>query len=304
MSNVREIVEDTYAEAFDGLYLRLIVTAEDEETVRRAAEDATATPSVVIGRVEGGVEAWLKPGETPDGRPGALIQLWGRIELSKPLSESVKKLEIESSYRIRQDILVKPFTSLYDASMNPIGFIDTMERVGLCGDGYEWTEKRHGREVIVVPIMVPDFIIERRIGYGKGVMGANFWYLCSSKEAVMEAGMKALKVISKVEGVVTPFDICSAGSKPETRYPWIGPSTNHYYCPSLKDRLGPDSKVPDGVKYIPEVVINGVSLEAVKKAMKAGIEAASQVDGVVKISAGNYQGKLGSHIIPLRELIG
>ncbi|MEM3044379.1 MAG: formylmethanofuran--tetrahydromethanopterin formyltransferase, partial [Candidatus Bathyarchaeia archaeon] len=63
------------------------------------------------------------------------------------------------------------------------------------------------------------------------------------------------------------------------------------------------SKVPEGVGYIPEVVINGVSLEAVKKAMRAGIEAALKVDGVVRVSAGNYQGKLGRHIIPLRELI-
>lgn len=297
------MVEDTYAEAFDGLYLRMIVTADDEETVRRAAEDATAMPSVVIGRVEGGVEAWLKPNETPDGRPGALIQLWGRIDPSKPLSDSVKKLEVEASYKIRQDILVKPFTSLYDASMDPIGSMDMMERVGHCGDGYEWIEERNGREVIVVPIMVPDFVIERRIGYGRGVMGANFWYLCSTKRAVKEAGEEALKAISEIEGVVTPFDVCSAGSKPETKYPWIGPTTNHLYCPSLKDKLGSESMVPNGVEYIPEIVINGISLEAVKKAMKAGIEAASQVDGVVKISAGNYQGKLGTHIIPLRELL-
>jgi formylmethanofuran--tetrahydromethanopterin N-formyltransferase len=66
--------------------------------------------------------------------------------------------------------------------------------------------------------------------------------------------------------------------------------------------LGKASKVPEGVCYIPEVVINGVSLQAVKKAMKAGIEAASNVDGVVRISAGNYGGKLGDYKIHLREL--
>jgi formylmethanofuran--tetrahydromethanopterin N-formyltransferase len=49
-------------------------------------------------------------------------------------------------------------------------------------------------------------------------------------------------------------------------------------------------------------VINGVSLEAVKKAMKAGIEAALTVKGVVKVSAGNYGGKLGDYKIYLREL--
>jgi formylmethanofuran--tetrahydromethanopterin N-formyltransferase len=177
-----------------------------------------------------------------------------------------------------------------------------MERVGHCGDGYEWEEKRHGRNVIVVPIMVPDFLIERFVGYARGVMGANFWIMCKTKEAVMEAGVKALEAIHKVEGVVTPFEICSAGSKPETRFPWIGPTTNHPYCPSLKKRLGKESKVPEGVNYIPEIVINGISLEAVKKAMKAGIEAALKVQGVAKISAGNYGGKLGDYRIYLREL--
>ncbi|MEM1563659.1 MAG: formylmethanofuran--tetrahydromethanopterin N-formyltransferase [Candidatus Bathyarchaeia archaeon] len=295
-------IEDTYAEAFEGVYCRIMVTADDEETLRKAALHATATPSIVIGRVEGGIEKWLSEKETPDKRKGVVLQFWGGIDPKKPFSESLKKFEIELSYRIRQDVLVKPFTAVFDASQNPLGKIDMMERVGHCGDGYEWEEKRHGRNVIVVPIMVPDFIIERFLGYSRGVMGANFWIMCRTKEAVMEAGAKALEAIHKVEGVVTPFDICSAGSKPETRYPWIGPTTNHPYCPSLKKRLGKESKVPEGVNYIPEIVINGVSLEAVKKAMKAGIVAALTVKGVVKISAGNYGGKLGEYKIYLREL--
>jgi len=56
------------------------------------------------------------------------------------------------------------------------------------------------------------------------------------------------------------------------------------------------------VSYIPEIVINGVSLEAVKGAMRAGIEAALEVEGVTGISAGNYGGKLGEYKIFLREL--
>lgn len=296
------LIEDTYAEAFDGIYCRVIVTADDEETLRKAALHATATPSIVIGRVEGGIERWLSEKEAPDQRRGVVLQFWGGIDPKKPFSESLKKFEVELSYRIRQDILVKPFTAVFDALPNSLGRIDMMERVGHCGDGYEWEEKRHGRNVIVVPIMVPDFIIERFLGYARGVMGANFWIMCKTKEAVKEAGEKALEAIHKVEGVVTPFDVCSAGSKPETRYPWIGPTTNHPYCPSLKKRLGKESKVPEGVNYIPEIVINGVSLEAIKKAMKAGIEAALKVKGVVKISAGNYGGKLGTHKIYLCEL--
>jgi formylmethanofuran--tetrahydromethanopterin N-formyltransferase len=295
-------IEDTYAEVFTGIFCRLIVTADDEETLRKAAEDSTATPSVVIGRTEGGVEKYLLPNETPDKRVGALLQFWGEINPKKTFEQSLKKFETELSYRIRQDILVKPFTAVYDALPKAEGKMDMIETVGHCGDGYEWIEKRGGREVIVVPLMIPDFVIERYIGYGRGVMGGNFWVMCKTKQALKQTGEKALAAIHSVHGVVTPFDVCSAGSKPETHFPKIGPTTNHLYCPSLKERLGKESLVPEGVCYIAELVFDGVSLEAVREAIKAGIESVLEIDGVVKVSAGNYGGKLGEYKISLREL--
>ena len=295
-------IEDTYAEAFAGIFCRIIVTADDEEILRKAAEDSTATPSVVIGRTEGGIEKYLSPNETPDKRVGAILQFWGEINPKKTFAESLKKFETELSYRIRQDILVKPFTAVFDALSDAEGKLDMMESVGHCGDGYEWVEKRFGREVIVVPLMVPDFIIEHFIGYGRGVMGGNFWVMCTTKQALKGAGEKALAAIHNVNGVVTPFDVCSAGSKPETHFPKIGPTTNHLYCPSLKARLGEESKVPEGVGYIAEIIFDGVSLDAVKEATKAGINAVLDVDGVVRVSAGNYGGKLGEYKITLREI--
>lgn len=297
-------IEDTYAEAFDGLYCRVIVTTDDEEMLKRAAEDATATPSGVIGRLDSGIERWLSERETPDERKGAILQFWKGLDKGKPLEDLIRRFEKELSYRIRQDILVKPFTAVFDAlSVKTEGKIDMMERVGHCGDGFEWGEQLYGRNMIVVPIMVPDFLIERYIGYARGISGGNFWYMCKTKKAVMNAGKKALEAIGQIEGVITPFDVCSAGSKPETRFPWIGPTTNHPYCPSLKRKLGEASKVPEHVNYIPEIVINGVSMKAVKEAMRAGIEAAIIIDGVIRISAGNYGGKLGKHKIFLREIL-
>lgn len=296
------LIDDTYIEAFKGIFCRVIVTADDQEAVRKAAEDATATPSVVIGRTEGGIEKYLNGGQTPDGRKGAILQFWGEINPKKTSKESLEKFEKELSFRIRQDILVKPFTAVFDAMLRAEGKLDMMERVGHCGDGYEWEEKRFGRDVIVVPLMVPDFIIERYIGYARGVMGGNFWIMCTTKKALKEAGEKALRAINKVYGAVTTFDICSAGSKPETHYPQIGPTTNHLYCPSLKAKLGGESKVPQGVNYIAEIVYNGISIDAVKDATKAGIKAVVDVEGVVRVSAGNYGGKLGEYKIPLKEL--
>lgn len=294
-------IEDTFFEAFEGIFCRVIVTANDEETLRKAAEDSTATPSVVIGRTEGGIEKYLTRAETPDNRVGAILQFWGEINPNKTFEQSLKKFENELSYRIRQDILVKPFTALYDALPNGEGKLDMLETVGHCGDGYEWVEKRNGREVIVVPLMVPDFVIERQLSYSKGVMGGNFWIMCKTKQALKEAGEKALAAVHNVAGVITPFDVCSAGSKPETHFPKIGPTTNHLYCPSLKKRFGKESKVPDGVNYIAEIVYDGISLEAIKEATKAGIAAVVDINDVVKVSAGNYGGKLGQYKIYLRE---
>ena len=287
-------IEDTYAEAFTGVCVRLIITAEDQKTVDKIAADATAIPGTVIGRTESGVEKFLTPDETPDNRPGVLVQFWYN-------TTNLDKFDKELSFRIRQDILVKPFIKVFDASIDPFDYIDTTEHVGHCGDGYEWTEEIYDRTMIRVPICVPDFYIEQKIGCMKGIMGVNFWYCCNSKEAVLEGGYKALDALMEVDGVCAPFDICSAGSKVETNYPEIGPTTNHPYCPSLKEKLGDESKVEDGIEYIPEIVINALDEKSAKESLKQAIGALDGVEGIVKISAGNYGGNLGKYKFYLKE---
>ena len=289
-------VEDTYCEAFDGIYSRLLITAKHKWLLKKAAYGSTALPSTVFGESEGGVERFVSPEETPDGRQGAIIQIW--VQKTKNFKDVLMR---ELGKRIRQGILIVPTTRLFNATQSE-NYIDAEINVGRCGDGYEWEEEMWGRKVIRVPIMFGEFIIERYLGYAEGIAGGNVWFFCESEEAALEAGEAAVEALKNMEGVITSFDICSAGSKPETKYPEIGPTTNHYYCPTLKGKI-PDSKVPEGVKSIPEIVINGVSLEAVKKAMYVCLEVASRVDGVVKLSAGNYGGKLGQHKIYLKDII-
>lgn len=225
-----------------------------------------------------------------------IIQFWYN-------TKDLAKFDKELSFRIRQDILVKPFVKIFDASIDPFDYIDTTEHVGHCGDGYEWTEEIDGRTMIRVPICVPDFYIEQKLGCMQGIMGVNFWYYCSTKEAVLEAGYKALDALSEVDGICTPFDICSAGSKVETNYPEIGPTTNHPYCPSLKEKLGDESMVEDGVNYIPEIVIDALTVENAKESLKKGIEALNGVEGVIKVSAGNYGGNLGKYKFNLKDVL-
>ena len=293
------IIEHTYAEAFEGLFFRLVLTAKDMLRLKQAAYNSTALPSVVINRTEGGIEKWLTPKETPDQRMGALIQFWGQYHSRHP-QKSIDSFYEEVSYRIRQGILVVPTTALYDANNGDT--LDAMSRIGHCGDGYEWEETLHGRHIIRIPLMMGTFVIERYIRYNRGVMGGNVWLLCSDEETALTAGDAAISAIQEVEGVITPFNICAAGSKPETKFPHIGPTTNHPYCPSLRHRI-PNSHLPADINAIPEIVINGISLTAVKQGMQTAIQAVQDIPGVKNISAGNYGGKLGQYQIHLHELI-
>ena len=289
-------IEDTYCEAFPGVYSRIIITAANKKLLKKAAYSFAALPSTVFNKSEGGVEKWLSENETPDRRPGAVVQLW--VNHGKKAREN---LESELGWRIRQGVLVVPTTRVYNA-LNSAKAIDTMEKVGHCGDGYEVVEKQGGREVIRIPIMMGDFYIERLLGYADGVMGGNLWFFCESLEASLRISETALQAVKRVDGVVTPFDVCSAGSKVETNYPEIGPTTNHPYCPSLKG-IVEDSRVPEDVEAIPEIVINGISLEKVKEAMTAGINGVCGINSLKLVSAGNFGGKLGKYKIWLRNLI-
>jgi formylmethanofuran--tetrahydromethanopterin N-formyltransferase len=288
-------IENTYCEAFDGLFSRIIITAKNQKYLRKAALGSTCLPSTVIGRTEGGVEKWLSAEETPDGRIGAIIQVWANYG-----KDVLDKFEYEYSIRIRQGILVVPTTRVFNALDSPEK-MDMMRRVGHCGDGYEEEVELFDRKLISIPIMMGDFLIERFLGYSVGVMGGNLWFFCESEDSALEAGERAVDAVAKVEGAITSFDICAAGSKVETKFPEIGPTTNHPYCPSLKNKI-PESKVPEGVTSIPEIVINGINLETIKKAMKAAIESVKDVEGLLRISAGNYGGKLGKYKIWLKDL--
>ena len=298
------IIEDTYCEAFEGLVVQIMVTAQDAEFLNRAVNSFTALPSTVFGDAEGGIVRWLSEKETVDGRLGAIVQLWVTGTGRKATAKFYEQL----GRRMRQGILVVPTTAVFDHFPKDIDTkFNMMDNVGHCGDGYEWILEKYNRKLINVPIMMGyDFLIEEELSYMKGVMGGNLWLFCDSIDSAIKAGRKGVKIMAELDNVCTTFDVCSAGSKivpPDAKYPEIGPSTNHPYCPTLIDKLSEgEFQVHDGVKSIPELVFNGIDLEDVKNAMQKTIEGIADMEGLLKISAGNYGGKLGKHKIYLREL--
>ena len=62
------------------------------------------------------------------------------------------------------------------------------------------------------------------------------------------------------------------------------------------------SALPADVNAVYEIVMDGVDLPAIEQATRVGVTAACG-PGVVRISAGNYGGKLGPHHIRLRQVL-
>ena len=56
------------------------------------------------------------------------------------------------------------------------------------------------------------------------------------------------------------------------------------------------------VNAVYELVINGIGIDAVADATKAGIEAAVKIPMIKKIAAGNYGGSLGAFKVNLCDL--
>jgi len=298
---LESVIEDTFCEAFEGVCCQLMVTAQDAEFLNRAVNAFTSLPSTVFGDAEGGIVRWLTEKDTIDRRLGAIVQLWVTGTGKKAVAKFYDKL----GKRLRQGILVVPTTAVFDYYPNKMDTkFEMMGNVGHCGDGYEEIIEKYERKMISIPIMMGyDFLIDSELSYNKGVMGGNLWLFCDSIDSGIKIGREAVKIIAEIDNVCTTFDVCSAGSKIETNFPEIGPSTNHPYCPTLKGKLSSEVfLVPDGVASIPEIIFNAIDIETIKKTMSSVLEGIVNLNGLIKISSGNYGGQLGKYKIYLREL--
>ncbi len=148
-----------------------------------------------------------------------------------------------------------------------------------------------------------EFVCEDRFGVCKGVGGGNLLLCGVDVESTLAAAEAAVAGIQKLGDCILPFPggIVRAGSKVGSKHGKLPASTNDAYCPGV--RALTDSALPDDSHCVYELVIDGVSFEAVQAGMRAGLHAACQSDGLLRVTAGNYGGKLGKHYFHLRELL-
>ncbi len=290
-------IDNTFAEAFSMHMNRTLITAYQEDWARITAQETTGfATSIIMSPAEAGIEYILPPTETPDRRPGV------RVVFATAKKEA---LEQQLMARIGQCVLTSPTASAYDATPSPKEQYAIGKQLAKFGDGHQVKKGPiDGRVLWLVPRMSGTFVIQELFGRQKGVAGGNIIYFTKDLDSGMQSGRAAVKAIEKVEGAYTPFPggLVGSGSKPSSKYKGLVASTNERYCPTIRAKI-PDTEVPLGSEFVLELVINGLTEEAVEKAMAVAIREICNHDGVLKVTAGNFGGKLGKYHIHLHDIL-
>jgi len=290
-------IEDTFAEMFPMWAGRILITAENEKWALNAAKSAIGfATSIIMSPAEAGIEGVISPEKTPDGRNGVIIQIYHHSRLD---------LKAQMILRIGQCVMTCPTTAAFDALPEAKRRLKVGRSLRFFGDGFQKSDTLFERKVWRIPVMEGEFIVEDRFGTLRAIGGGNILIMAEDQKAGLQAAEKAVEAMYQLsEKVILPFPggVCRSGSKAGSLKYKLKASTFHQFCPKLK-KLLPDSRVPENVNSVYEIVLDGLSIEAIKRAMAQGLKAAVKVPGVVRISAGNYGGKLGPYRADLKEIL-
>jgi formylmethanofuran--tetrahydromethanopterin N-formyltransferase len=246
--------------------------------------------------VEAGIERELDASETPDGRPGVSVLMFA-------MGSAVLTKQLET--RMGQCILTCPTAAAFSG-------IDGGDRINLgknlrfFGDGFQISKQFGGKRYWRVPVMDGEFLTEEKTGMVRAVGGGNFLVLAESQPQALAACEAAIEAMKKVPNVIMPFPggVVRSGSKVGSKYKALIASTNDAFCPTLKGIT--KTELSPEIESVMEIVIDGLTADDVRAATRAGIAAACELgakNGIRRISAGNYGGKLGQFQFHLREIM-
>ena len=290
-------IEDTFAEAFGMRGTRLLITGENLKWAYHGATALTGfATSVIACGAEAGIERKLDPSETPDGRPGASVLMF---------ATSSKELAAQVERRVGQTILTCPTASCFGglSEGDPIALGKNLRYFG---DGWQASKVVDGRRFWRVPVMDGEFVCEETTRMVRAVGGGNFLILTRNSQDALAAAEAAIEAMRKVPNVIMPFPggVVRSGSKVGSKYKTLIASTNDAFCPTLKGITKTD--LSPEIESVMEIVIDGLSDADIRKATRAGVTAACELgaaNGIKRVSAGNYGGKLGQFQFHLREIM-
>jgi formylmethanofuran--tetrahydromethanopterin N-formyltransferase len=291
-------IDDTFAEAFGMRATAVIITADSLRWARQAALTMTGFATSVIGcGCEAGIDGELTVTQTPDRRPGVRVLLF---------AVSTAELQKQLQTRVAQCILTSPSSACY-AGLDGEETLRLGNALRYFGDGWQISKRFGDKHYWRIPVMDGEFVCEATTGLTKqAVGGGNLLIMGRTAQTTLAAAEAATAAIAKMPDVITPFPggIVRSGSKVGSKYKGVPASTNLAYCPTLRGAVA-TALDPDAACVL-EIVIDGLTSEAVAAAMGAGIAAVTELGpdrGAVRIGAGNYGGKLGPHHYHLRELL-
>ncbi|MCI0701203.1 MAG: formylmethanofuran--tetrahydromethanopterin N-formyltransferase [Planctomycetia bacterium] len=291
-------IDDTYAEAFRSIYSAVLITARDRFWLDKAVQACTGNASsTILCDCEAGLDRFVLASETPDNRPGAIVQ----FHVPRFHKDREQRLERSLLVRVSQNVLTCPTASAFNVLPAETQWFPLGRKLAYFGDGHQYKAERFGRRCWVVPILSGEFVIERRCGWADGLMGGNLWFFGATPDGALEAATNAADAAREVPGVILPFPggVASSGSKAGSKYKFAIASTYAEYCPTLRGKEGVASRLPEGVTSVQEIIINGANLPALAKATQAAIAAAKDTLELLTISAGNYGGRLGKSFVYL-----
>src|SRR5688572_9996794 len=278
-------IDDTYAEAFRSIYASVLITARDRYWLDKAVQASTGNASsAILCDCEAGLDRYVSESDTPDKRSGAVVQ----FHVPRFHKDREARLERSVLVRVSQNVMTCPTTAAFNvldasgswfASQEPPKpggkWLPLGRKLAYFGDGHQFKAERSGRRCWVVPILSGEFVCERRIGFADGLMGGNLWFFGSTADAALDAATKAAVAASEVPGVILPFPggVASSGSKAGSKYKFAIASTYAEFCPTLRDKDGVTSRLPEGVVSVQEIIINGCDLPTIVKATQAAIAA-------------------------------
>ena len=285
---------DTFAEAFKMHGSRIIITAETKEWAMAAAQSITGFATSVIGcKCEAGIETEIPANASPDLRPGVSVLLFAMD------SESLGKRLIE---RIGQCVMTCPSTACYNG-IDQGNEITVGGQLRYFGDGFQISKKIADKQLWRIPVMDGEFLVDDIFKTKEAVGGGNILILGKDQNTTLKAAKSAVKAMREIPNIILPFPngVVRSGSKVGSKYKALIASTNDAYCPTLSS-IVEKTEISKGINSVLEIVIDGLTLNAVEEAMYIGINASIK-PGIKKISAGNYGGGLGQYQIQLHKLL-
>ena len=291
-------IDDSFAEAFAMKATRIVITAHTLQWARHAAVSATGfATSVIACGCEAGIERELGTHETPDGRPGIAVLLFAMS--GKELAKQVER-------RVGQCVLTCPTTAVF-AGIDSGEALALGKNLRFFGDGWQIAKVIDGKRYWRVPVMDGEFVAQETTGVVKGVGGGNLLLLARDTDTALAAAQGAVAAMKQLRNVIMPFPggVVRSGSKVGSKYASLGASTNDTFCPSLYGLVA-HSELSSETRCVMEIVIDGLTEADVAAAMRVGIAAGvalGAAGGLLRISAGNYGGKLGPFHFHLHQLL-